>query len=262
MTAQALEKLGNQVRIFSEDDFLEQHTVSESYIFTMARQKTVVQKLQAIETAGTVVVNSGFGIENCFRINMHKALEASQIPVPRSIIVSTSPVDYEQLDQWPNKGFWIKRGDFHAIHREDVTFVRSLQEGREMLREYARRDIPEVLISEHLAGDLVKFYGVRGTDFFFWFYPYEHNHHKYVEYEAINGKSHHHLFDEADLQKVATASAAALGVSIYGGDAIVGKDGSFHIIDLNDWPSFAPCRQEAANAIADVLNQKFTQSVL
>ncbi|MFC5412884.1 hypothetical protein ACFPMF_26405 [Larkinella bovis] len=260
LTAQALEKRGNQIRICSEDDFLEQTTVAEQRIFTMARQKAVVQKLQAVETAGAVVVNSGFGIQNCFRINMHRALEENGVPVPRSIIMSTAEND--PLNEWTDQGFWIKRGDFHAIHREDVTFVRSRKEGREMLREYARRDIAEVLISEHLAGDLVKFYGVRGTDFFYWFYPYEHNHHKYVEYEAINGKAHHHAFDEADLQKVATASAAAVGVSIYGGDAIVGKDGSFHIIDLNDWPSFAPCREEAADAIADVLHQTFTQAEL
>ncbi|MFD1140090.1 hypothetical protein ACFQ4C_03185 [Larkinella insperata] len=262
LTAQALEKQGNQIRICSEDEFLKLETVSEPYIFTMARQKAVVQKLQAVESDGTVVVNSGFGIENCFRINMHRALEENGIPVPRSLVIPTSSADGDPLERWTEQGFWIKRGDFHAIHREDVTFVRSRQEGREMLREYARRDIAEVLISEHLAGDLVKFYGVRGTDFFFWFYPYEHNHHKYVEYEAINGKSHHHAFDETELQRVATASAKAVGVDIYGGDAIVTKDGSFYIIDLNDWPSFAPCRQEAADAIAALLYQKFTQPVL
>jgi hypothetical protein len=27
-------------------------------------------------------------------------------------------------------------------------------------------------------------------------------------------------------------------------------DGSLWIIDFNDWPSFAPCREEAARAIA------------
>ena len=262
LTAQALKNRGYQVRICCEDEFLAQDTIPEQGIFTMARQKSAVQKLQAVESAGTVVVNSGFGIENCFRINMHKALETNHIPVPSSIIVSTSSVDGDPIEQWPDQSFWIKRGDFHAIHREDVSFVRSRQEGRELLREYALRDIPEVLISQHLLGDLVKFYGVRGTDFFYWFYPYDHNHHKYAEYEAINGKSHHHSFDEAELQRVATASAKAVSVDIYGGDAIVGKDGSFHIIDLNDWPSFAPCRQEASEAIAALLFQKFTQTGL
>ncbi|MGA0556027.1 hypothetical protein ACO2Q8_05205 [Larkinella sp. VNQ87] len=262
LTAQALRKQGARIRICSEDEFLAEEATPERGIFTMAREKSAVQKLQILESAGAAVINSAFGIENCFRINMHKALESNQVPVPVSWIVPTTDEGKDRLDQWPEAHFWIKRGDFHAIHREDVTFVRSRLEGQEMLREYALRDIPEVLVSQHLAGDLVKFYGVRGTDFFFWFYPYEHNHHKYVEYEAINGKSHHHSFDEAELQRVATASAAACQVDIYGGDAIVAKDGTFHIIDLNDWPSFAPCRQDAANAIAGLLFQKFTQTGL
>ena len=31
---------------------------------------------------------------------------------------------------------------------------------------------------------------------------------------------------------------------------IVGKDGDIKIIDFNDWPSFAPCRYDAAPHIA------------
>lgn len=42
----------------------------------------------------------------------------------------------------------------------------------------------------------------------------------------------------------------ALDVKIYGGDCIVSPDGTIRIIDFNDWPSFAPCRQEAAPYIA------------
>ena len=39
-------------------------------------------------------------------------------------------------------------------------------------------------------------------------------------------------------------------VRVYGGDCIVTPEGSLAIIDFNDWPSFAPCREEAARAIA------------
>jgi hypothetical protein len=106
----------------------------------------------------------------------------------------------------------------------------------------------------------VKFYGVRGTDFFFWFYPYDNNHHKYVEYQNINSASAYYPFDAERLKQVATDASAGVGIDIYGGDAIVGKDGNFHIIDLNDWPSFAPCRDKAAGHIARVIYEKFTKS--
>ena len=43
---------------------------------------------------------------------------------------------------------------------------------------------------------------------------------------------------------------AAAGLDVYGGDCIVREDGTFCIIDLNDWPSFSRCREEAAKAIA------------
>ena len=39
-------------------------------------------------------------------------------------------------------------------------------------------------------------------------------------------------------------------MKVYGGDCIVGEDGNIRIIDFNDWPSFAPCRNEAAPFIA------------
>ena len=261
LTAKALEQKGCDVTICCEDEFLAMQQVPQDSIFTMARQKEVVKKMQNLERNGTAIANSAFGIENCFRINMHNALLSGNVPVPNSYVVSTTDLSDEIFERLPGNGFWIKRGDFHAIHKEDVTFVASIAEGKEILHEYALRDIPDALISQHLVGDLVKFYGVQGTDFFFWFYPYDHNHHKYSSYEDINGKSAHHAFDIGELKRIAGESAAAVGVDIYGGDAIVARDGSFHVIDLNDWPSFAPCREEAAGHIAEVIYQRFTKEV-
>jgi len=47
--------------------------------------------------------------------------------------------------------------------------------------------------------------------------------------------------------------ARAVGIKVYGGDCIVGEDGSFCIIDFNDWPSFSRCREDAATAIATLI---------
>ena len=51
-------------------------------------------------------------------------------------------------------------------------------------------------------------------------------------------------------------AAETLGLFVYGGDAIIGRDGSITIIDVNDWPSFAPVREEASRAIADLIFRK------
>ena len=43
--------------------------------------------------------------------------------------------------------------------------------------------------------------------------------------------------------------ADIIGIDVYGGDGIVRDDGTFAIIDFNDWPSFSPCVEEAAEQI-------------
>jgi hypothetical protein len=44
-------------------------------------------------------------------------------------------------------------------------------------------------------------------------------------------------------------AAAALGLEIWGGDAVVDGE-ACRIVDFNDWPSFEPVRNPAAAAIA------------
>ena len=46
-------------------------------------------------------------------------------------------------------------------------------------------------------------------------------------------------------------------LDFYGGDAIISDSGEIHIIDINDWPSFSICREEAAKAIADYIIKKY-----
>lgn len=256
-TVVELTKMGYTITTCSEAEFLAMDEIPQHYIFTMAREKEAVAKLQQLERDGKVICNSGFGIENGFRINMTKLLVENNIPYPKSNIVQTLNPDEKAFENLPGNGFWIKRGDFHAIHKEDVTYVENEAQGRYILNEFSLRGINDAVISQNLAGDLVKFYGVSGTDFFHIFYPYDHNHHKYAEYETINDKTYHYEFDSQELKKVADVAALALNIHIYGGDAIVNKDGEFAIIDFNDWPSFAPCRNEAAVHIAFTLAQHF-----
>jgi len=255
----ALREQGCRVVVYSEEEFMLVPDIQlPLYIVSMARDKEAIKRLQQLEKDGVTVVNSAFGVENCFRKNMTNLLVDNGIPYPESLIVSTAEREFKGFAK---PGVWIKRGDFHAIHKEDVTFAASEEEAKEILREYALRGIPDAVISKHLVGDLVKFYGVRHTPFFYWFYPYEQNHHKYAHYEEINGKLTYHKFDELRLKEVAIKAAEVLNVYIFGGDAIIDKDGNMQIIDLNDWPSFAPCRNEAAVYIAQVLFNIFQNQV-
>ena len=57
-------------------------------------------------------------------------------------------------------------------------------------------------------------------------------------------------FDLERLKDICRKAAEILDVEIYGGDCIISPEGEIRIIDFNDWPSFAPCRTEAAPHIA------------
>ena len=246
--AEQLRKRGYVVNIYSEEQF-KLNEIKENVILNMCREQSSIAKLQQFEDQGKLVINSGYGIENCTRERMTRILLGNNIPYPDSLIVDTNEAIKPLLKKSGFQSCWIKRGDFHAMHKEDVSYVRHPEEAQEVLQEYFLRGIKRAVINVHLTGDLVKFYGVRGTPFFFWFYPFDEGHSKYG-HEAINGKSQGIKFNLKEMKNICQRAAEELNVVIYGGDCIVSPEGEMRIIDFNDWPSFAPCRNEAAPHIA------------
>lgn len=253
LVAEELENKGCEVEIYSEKDFIE-NDVPADFIFDMARDKKTISKLKKMEDHGTVVVNSAYGIDNCVRKPMTEILMANNIPHPESHIISTE--DPFTPEVFP---YWIKRGDSHAMVKEDVVYVESKQEAEIVLANFRSRGIREAVVNRHLVGDLVKFYGVAGTDFFYTFYPTEQSHSKFG-LEAVNGECRGYIFDLIKLKDYANKAAEVLNVPIYGGDCVVSSDGKIRIIDFNDWPSFARCREEAAPYIADCIYKTITKT--
>ena len=247
-TAEQLRKRGCLVNVYSEDQFNAQG-VDEPVILNMCREWDSIKKLQELEDEGRIVINSGYGIENCTRERMTRILMGNGIPYPDSLIVNTNENVKSQLKKSGFKSCWIKRGDFHAMHKEDVSYVRHVDEAQEVLQEYFLRGIKRAVINVHLDGDLVNFYGVKDTPFFFWFYPFDLGHSKYG-WEEVNGKSQGIKFSEDTLKDICHRAADELDIEVYGGDCIVSPEGEIRIIDFNDWPSFAPCREDAAPQIA------------
>ncbi|MGM9860056.1 MAG: hypothetical protein ACI31C_04790 [Muribaculaceae bacterium] len=248
VVAEQLRKRGCIVNVYSEEQFIASG-VKEDIILDMCREQRSIELLQKLEDNGALVINSGYGIENCTRERMTRILLAAGIPYPESQIYDTDEVIKERLERAGIERCWVKRGDKHAMHREDVAFARHPEEAQEIMQEFFLRGIKRAVINRHLEGDLIKFYGVVGTPFFYWFYPFDAKHSKYGD-ESINGAPHHLQFDVEALTAMCSKAADIMDVKIYGGDCILGEDGSMSIIDFNDWPSFAPCRNEAAPVIA------------
>lgn len=251
LTCEQLRKRGCEVKVYSEDQFCSSG-IDEHIVIDMCREQRSIALLQQLEDEGALVINSGYGIENCTRERMTRILLGSGIPYPESLIVNTDEVVRDRLVKARFQRAWIKRGDGHAMHKEDVSYVRHAQEAQEVLQEYFLRGIKRAVINRHLDGDLIKFYGIRGSAYFHWFYPFDEGHSKYG-HEAINGRSKGIPFDLDRLKKLCHKAAEAVDVVVYGGDCIVSPEGDIAIIDFNDWPSFAPCRNEAAPHIAKTI---------
>ena len=248
LVAEQLRKRGCEVNVYSEEQLCSGE-VTEPVVLNMCREQRSIAVLQQMEDNGVLVINSGYGIENCTRERMTRILLGSNIPYPESLIVDTDEGVRDALKAAHIERCWLKRGDFHAMHKEDVCYARHSEEAQEILQEFFLRGIKRAVINRHLEGDLIKFYGLADNSYFYWFYPFESQHSKYGA-EAINGKPRHLPFDPERLKAISVKAAEVLDVKIFGGDCILGEDGSMAIIDLNDWPSFAPCRNEAAPYIA------------
>ncbi len=244
-TAEALRGLGADVTMYDEGT-ITTDSIKEKLIFSMAQGPIGSATLSKIEQRGAFIINSPTAVMNCYRINMVRLLPEAGIPFPKSVIVATDSGMNGRQAGFTSEKLWIKRGDVHAVHKEDVTLANTDDEELTLLREFHRRDITQAILQEHLDGDTVKFYAARDTELFHWYY--------------LNGV-YHTKFNERQLRDLASASAEALRLFIYGGDAIIGKDATITIIDINDWPSFAPVREQASRHIAQLIYRKAQEHV-
>lgn len=143
---------------------------------------------------------------------------------------------------------WLKNCDSSATVAEDTTFCPTKEAFQKAFTQLEERHINLWMAQEHQTGDLVKFYGVEGTDFFRWSYASQG--HSKFGWEAINGQEQGFPFDANRIKHYADLMARQLRVPIYGGDVIIDAEENFWFIDFNDFPSFSSCREAAAEAIA------------
>lgn len=239
--------LFDDVKIIGEDELVESFSTynqlisAESvgavnvyyHIISMARSPKALDCLEQLEQRGIRVLNPSVGIRACQRSNVDKVMRENYLPLP------------------PDKGddgYWVKRADTTAQSKEDICFCHDWSEVEKIKSTFMQRGITDVVTQAHVKGDVVKFYGVEGTGFFRYYYSGDDTETKFGD-EGRNGKPQYYSFSSSDLQTDAEKLACLLQTPIYGGDAIIQEDGSYVIIDFNDFPSFSKCRKEAAKAI-------------
>jgi glutathione synthase/RimK-type ligase-like ATP-grasp enzyme len=237
--AAALRAQGFSVDLMTADE-ADAKRPRAALVFTMCQGPRALEFLKHWEQRGARLVNSPRASLNTYRDHLPALMVGAGISFPSTTLVNTSDgADAAAILASAQGGLWLKRGDVHASVTADVQWVDSVEALDAGLREFAARGVGRAAVQHHRAGDELKFYGVAGGAFFYWFYSKE-----------STGASARFSFDAAALHRLANAAADAAGLDIFGGDVIVSADGELTLIDLNDWPSFAPCRHQASVAIA------------
>lgn len=258
--ASRMQRGGNDVSIISEDLYVAVDLSEFDLVFSMARGRDVLTELaEAEQQLNLKVVNSAQGLLQANRVQLVTTLAEASVPQPRLQVINITSSEESDLQLLVNDltlsyPLWLKRGDACAQRPGDVCFINNQSELMEALSFYAVNGVHAIVAEAHVHGDLVKFYGVEGSDFFFITYPTETNNFSKFGLEQHNGKPLHTPFDVKALKTAADRAAKAIGCIVYGGDAIISSEGQFVVIDFNDWPSFSACRKEAAKAIANRLN--------
>ena len=228
---------GNEILVVSED---EQPFPSADVYISMGRHPATLQYLTQQQQQGRLVINKPEAVHLCcHRMMLGEVLKLAGVGV---------------APEEGSYGYWLKRADGVAEKQGDVRYVPNRQACIDMQRQMKQQGMKQVQVSAHVPGDVVKFYGVRGTPFFFHCYPNDDGNTKFGD-ERQNGVTHHYPFSVEELHSVAAKAARAVDIDVYGGDCIVRADGSFVIIDFNDWPSFSRCCMQAAEAIAQCIKK-------
>jgi hypothetical protein len=227
------------VDLFTLDEAESRRTDAE-IIFSMCQGRSSLENLADWERQGAKIINSPRAALNTHRDRLPALMVKARVSFPQTRLVGTrESADLGSLDL--NGGIWLKRGDVHASVTADVQWVDSVERLDAGMDDFAKRGIDVAALQTHRAGDEIKFYGVGDGGFFHWFY---------------SGEARKYPFNFAGLESLANQAATAAGLDIFGGDVIVSPSGELTLIDLNDWPSFAPCRERASYAIADFITRR------
>jgi hypothetical protein len=245
LTAKELEGQGAQVELKAAEDLAAGDAPPDG-VFLMCERMEALRVLLQWQEQGVRQVNAPLAVLNTYRERMIAQLAEANVAFVESRLVATRGEGVA-----PRGPLWVKRADVHNTQDGDVVFVEGDRALRDALAGLAARGIERAVLQPHVEGDLIKFYGVGGGGgadgapaWFRWFYHRD---------QRLAG----HAFEEARLARLVRGAASALGLEVYGGDAIASAGGGLTLLDLNAWPSFALYRDEAAPVIASYLALRF-----
>lgn len=221
---------GSQASVsYCEANEILEHLRKWDLIFAMCQSPRNIEWLKLLE--GSVqIINPPVAMLNCHRQQMLLNLARYGFQHPTWELREIATLRYQD-----SSGRWIKRPDLHATSGQDVLCVGSEDQLETCRRHFLHNRISEVIVQDHVEGSVVKCYAVAESFFHF---------------EVKSQLAPWDLwFIEERTREMTFQIGQCLGLVVYGVEFIVTKDGQVYIIDVNDWPSFRTCVNEAADAI-------------
>ena len=243
LVAESLVTMGWDVRVMCEHE-VGRAGLGSTIVFSMCQGSRANGILAEHEAQGTLIINSPRAAQNCYRSNLHRVAGSQQNNLVPMAILSTHCDGIPRLPFGGATAFWAKRGDVHATQNGDVVKVQSDEEYGAVLADFRRRGISCAAVEPHIEGEVVKFYGVVGSPFFSF-------------YCEQNPDCIPDGFLAA--RPAIETLIRQVGLEIYGGDAVITPDGRIVVVDVNDWPSFARFRDQAASVIARHIHRRATE---
>ena len=242
-TVDELEHRGWSVTRSAEGEVAAGRLPAADLYVNMCQGPAASERLLTLVPPEALAINPPRSVLNCHRHKLVTHMAASGLPFPRTLIVSTAEPEavlplVHQLNG-DGRPVWVKRGDVHAETSADV--VATKESGvTDAIAGFARRGVARVALQAHVPGPIVKFYALADGRFFSWYA---------ADPSTVD-------ISEESLKALIFAAARAVGLEVFGGDVAFPAPDAPVLIDLNDWPSFAPVRAAAAAAIAAYIDAK------
>lgn len=256
--AERLKEEGYVVSLIHEEE-LDTTIPKPDIVLHMARSPQAIDILQNWQVTGCRVINTAESVRHVERAALAYLCSEQGISTPQTWIVDTAHSHTTTAQNTCGTTTpitfpcWIKRTGTCAQHPDDVCRIDDLEAYAQCLTRFRARGISKAVVMQHIEGPCIKFYAVKGSNFFFCLPAYD----KWSASSPVSSPPSsrgYSAYETAIRHSILIPINQAKDTPIiYGGDVIIGSDGVAYLIDLNDWPSFSPCREKAAEAITRMI---------
>lgn len=211
---------------------LQRQQPDEPVIFHMCRRMQTLMQLEGREREGVRIINQPHAVRlvSKSRELTLQRLQSAGVAVPP--FWAYDP-EYDEMFQCEPElqdllPGWVKCTRANGHSYADVKRVDNPLEADSEVMLLAAEAVPDIIVQKHINGEFLKCYAV------------------------VNVRSGVVDCWPSDKADIARKISQTTGLEVFGFDVIESDKGPV-VIDVNDWPTFSPVRQEAAVAIANLI---------